>query len=132
MPPPRVKSKPRSRNKDGRWRKKRSDTGRSKARHEEGEVKRPLQVSDEKQENGKDSLSEEVVAKIQERIREYRTKERGRVMSLASEEHRCYFCGDHKDVGLIPVCKSCLDSFNEYISQALDGDDHKGDGKKDE
>ena len=81
MASPQVKNKPRGRNKDGRWRKKRNDAGKPRTRHKEGEVKVSLQVSDEKQENGKDSFGEQVVAKIQERLREHRirkfTRERG-------------------------------------------------------
>lgn len=70
MPWPQVKGKPRSRNKDGRIRKKRRDAHDYKER----EVERSLSASDERQGVGSHSLSEQVVAKIKEELREYRTK----------------------------------------------------------
>ena len=87
MSQPQVKNKPRGRNKDGRWRKKRSDTGKSRTRLEEGEVERSLQVSDEKQENGKDCFSDQVVVKIQEGLREHRLRKlERRILKFAREQ----------------------------------------------
>jgi len=65
MPEPQVKGKPRSRNKDGTWRRKRRDAHDYKER----EMQRPLPSSDEGS-DGPHSLSEEVVAAIQEGLRE--------------------------------------------------------------
>ena len=73
MPWPEVKGKPRSRNKDGRIRKKRRDAHDYK----EGEVQRPLPGSDEGPE-GSYSLGEEVIAKIREGLREYRVQKLNR------------------------------------------------------
>jgi len=39
-------------------------------------------------------------------------------ISQALPAHLCYYCGDNETV-LIPVCKGCLDSFNEYIDSEL-------------
>jgi len=39
-------------------------------------------------------------------------------ISNASKTHACYYCGD-KETVLIPCCKGCLDSFNEYITEIL-------------
>ena len=63
----------RSRNKTGRWRKKRRDAHD----YNEREKQRPLQASDQEP-SGANSLSDQVVLKIQERIRDYRTMKRNR------------------------------------------------------
>lgn len=73
MPWPEVKGKPRSRNRDGRIRKKRRDAHDYKER----EVQRPLPDSDPGPE-GPHSLSEEVVAKIREGVRAYRVQKLNR------------------------------------------------------
>jgi len=39
---------------------------------------------------------------------------------LASEEHKCYYCGEDKNIILIPVCKDCLDSFNKFIEKEFE------------
>ena len=61
----------RARNKDGRFRKKRRDAHDYKER----EKQRPLQISDQGPE-GPHSLSEEVVLKIRERVRDYHLRNR--------------------------------------------------------
>lgn len=37
----------------------------------------------------------------------------------SSKKHRCYFCGEKGERVFIPICKGCLNSFNEYIEKAL-------------
>jgi len=80
MPQPLVKrgkwTHERERNKNGRWRKKRSDA--RKPRHKKGEVQRPLPDSDPGEGDGSYSLSEEVVAAIREGLREYRAQKPNR------------------------------------------------------
>jgi len=72
MPWPKVRGQPRSRNKDGRIRKKRRDAHDYKER----EVQRPLPPSDQGPE-GSHSLSEQVVAAIQRGLRERNLKRMG-------------------------------------------------------
>jgi len=80
MPQPLVKrgkwTHERERNKNGRWRKKRSDAG--KPRHKKGEVQRSLPDSDQGEGDGSNSLSEEVVAAIQRGLRERNLKRDGK------------------------------------------------------
>jgi len=44
--------------------------------------------------------------------------ERASKEAMSSEEHRCYYCGD-EDTVLIPVCKGCIKSFNDFIEEEL-------------
>ena len=60
----------RSRNKNGRWRKKRRDAHDYK----KGEEQRPLQISDSEP-LGSYSLGEFVVLKIRERLKEHKQKQ---------------------------------------------------------
>ena len=64
----------RTRNKDGRFRKKRRDAHDYKER----EKQRPLPDSDEGQGDGTHSLSEEVALSIMEGLREYRVQKLNR------------------------------------------------------
>lgn len=39
--------------------------------------------------------------------------------ATSAKEHTCYFCGDSEETVLIPICKGCLDSFNEFMEKYL-------------
>lgn len=53
----------RSRNKDGRWRKKRSDAGKPRGLYKKDKIEGPLQIGDIRQENGENPQSPEVEPK---------------------------------------------------------------------
>jgi len=82
MPWPEVKGKPRSRNKDGRIRKKRRDAHDYKER----EVQRPLPDSDEGEGDGAHSLSDQVALKIREGLREHRVQKLNRKEDVNESE----------------------------------------------